>query len=202
VVLPALVLPCLLAVLIAAKQPGYLLLVVPLAAIALGWGLATSWRAAASSRIGWPLRTLILVATVAVLADGLDAVAELGRQSRSTTPYAVLAARLRPELPPGARILAPHRLWFGLEDREVRSWWVPFALADARQSRPIVEAAASLAAIDPDVVLVDDQVRAALLTRPALNAAFLEMVARRGLDRMVELDDPTYGLIEVYRRRR
>ena len=200
VVLPALVLPSLLAVLIAAKQPGYLLLVVPFAAIALGWGLATSWRAAATSRIGWPLRTLLVLATVAVLADGLDAVAELGRQSRSTTPYAVLIARLRPELPPGARILAPHRLWFGLEDREVRSWWVPFALADARHSRPIVEAAASLAAIDPDVVLVDDQVRAALLSRPALNSAFLEMVARRGLDRMVELDDPTYGLIEVYRR--
>jgi len=50
------------------------------------------------------------------------------------------------------------------------------------------------------MVLVDDQVRAALLSRPALTSAFLEMAARRGLDRMVELDDPTYGLIEVYRR--
>jgi hypothetical protein len=33
------------------------------------------------------------------------------------------------------RILAPHRLWFGLEDREVRRWWVPFALADPRYGR-------------------------------------------------------------------
>jgi 4-amino-4-deoxy-L-arabinose transferase-like glycosyltransferase len=200
-VLPALVLPCLLALMIAVKQPGYLLVAVPFGAIALGWGLLAAWRAAGKKRVGWLPRTALALLTAIVLLDGLSAVAAIGRRARSTTPYARLMARVRPELPPDGRILAPHRFWFGLEDREVRSWWVPFALADARHSRPTVEAAASLTAIDPDAVVVDDQVRAALLSRLAVGAAFQELLERQGLDRVVELTDPTYGLIQVYRRR-
>ena len=126
VALPALMLSGLLALLITVKQPGYLMITVPLAAIALGWGITSSWRAAAGRRLGWVARALIAGATAIVLADGLGAIAELDQRSRSTTSYAQLAARLRRELPANGRILAPHRLWFGLEDRDVRSWWVPF----------------------------------------------------------------------------
>ena len=200
VVLPALMLPCLLAVLIAVKQPGYLLVVVPVAAIALGWGLIASWREAATSGFRWLSRALLVLVTAILLADGLSAIAVLGRQARSTMPYARLIARLHPELPAEGRVLAPHRLWFGLEDRDVVSWWVPFALADARLSRPIVEPTSSLAAVDPDAVVVDNQVRRALLARPAVGAAFQELVERQRLDRVFALTDPTYGLIEIYRR--
>lgn len=195
VVVPALGLPLMLAALITIKQPGYLLVVVPIGAIALGWAAVALWR-----RSRWALRAVLVAVAVSVAFDGAIAVSTIEKLAGTTTPYPELAERIRAEIPTGSRVLALHRFWFGLEDLSVRSWWVPMALADSRTSRATTGLGASLAVIDPDVILLDDRVREALIERPSWAEAVDTFVELGRYTVAATVLDPTYGRIDVYRR--
>ncbi len=62
-----------------------------------------------------------------------------------------------------------------------------------------------MAAIDPDVILVDPKMRA-FLTAPESGSSaidprtFLDWMTAQGFALDAQVDDPTYGLMEIYRR--
>lgn len=195
IVTPTIMLPIMLALLISTKQPGYLLIVVPFCAVTTAWAAVTLWR-----RRRWPLRSMLLAAGLVVAFDGAAALAALDRHARKTTPYPEFALELRRAIPDNSRVLALHRFWFGLEDLEVRSWWVPMALADPRTSPSVIDFGRSLDAFDPDIFLVDDEVRATFTGRPHLGDAFRAHLEDGGFVQLARVIDPTYGRIDVYGR--
>ncbi len=200
---PALVLPLLFAFLLTMKLANYLLTIAPIAALAGAWGVVTAWRWAMAHR-KTAVRAALAAGFLAVAAEGASRLVVLERAAASTTPYSTFIARVRAATPPGSRVLGQHTLWFGLEDFDFRSFLVPMQLADPRFVSPPLPAGDVLDAIAPDVVLLDDRVRAYLDRTPASDpfpSAFRLWLARRGFTRATTVSDPTYGSVEVWCRR-
>ena len=186
ILVPALLFPMLFAVFITLKLVNYTLIELPMFALALGWGVSTAW-----SR-EWSRPVLGAIA-VAVLIEGGVA---LSRLEQPASPYPVFAAQIRQYLPPGARVLGLHTYWFGLEDFDYRSFLVPLNLAD--EVLPLDQA---LARVAPDVVMLDQRMRA-YFDEPSVAAdhdRFYSWLAQHDAQVLGRIDDPTYGLMEVYR---
>jgi hypothetical protein len=190
VVLPAVLFPVLFALLITLKLVNYTLIELPLFAVAIAWGVYT---------IGLRrprLRPVFAILGAAVLLEGSLALSELERSAPSMTPYPVFVAEVRQFVPAGSRVLGLHSYWLGMQDFNYRSFLVPLNLADA--GLPVDQA---LDQVDPDVVLLDTRMRAYFESLPPGGdgerfAAWLDRHAAQLLGRV---DDPTYGLMEIYR---
>ncbi|HEY1293091.1 MAG TPA: glycosyltransferase family 39 protein, partial [Chloroflexota bacterium] len=189
IVVPCVVFPVLFALTITLKLVNYTLIELPLFAVAIAWGGVTLWRARA-----WA-RPVLGVAAAAALLEGGVALARLELAAATTTPYSSLIAEVRQYVPPGARVLGLHTYWIGFEDHDYRSFLVPLNLADL--GIPLDQA---LTQVDPDVVLVDPRMRA-YFDSPEVAAdaiLFRNWLARHDARLLGGVDDPTYGLMEIY----
>ena len=230
IVVPAVLLPLLFALLIHLKLVNYTLLELPLAALAVAWGVVAGWRwlgsetglphgalgVAAGARGAepgtlhrargarsalWPARLALVAIMVAVCVEGTVQLGRLDAAAATTTPYAVFAARVRQFVPPDAHVLGLHTYWFGFQDLDYRSFFVPLALAD--EGLLLDEALDQMA---PDTLLFDARLRAYF--GPAGDASatdkarFADWLRRQQAVLVGAVDDPTYGLMEVYRLRR
>jgi hypothetical protein len=190
IVVPALLMPLLFAVLITLKLVNYTLIELPLFALAVAWGLHALWTARAR------LRPLLAVVLAAVVLEGGLALAQLERQADASTPYPTFVGEVRQSIPSGARIIGLHSYWLGLRDFDYRSFLVPLNLADLGQ--PLDEA---LTHVDPDVVLLDARMRAYFDSQPpgGDGQRFRSWLAAHNATLTGRVDDPTYGLMEIYR---
>jgi hypothetical protein len=203
VVVPALLLPALLALLVTLKLANYLLVLAPLAALAASWGVVTAWHWAAAGPRRVVVRVALTCAALAVAVDGGTRYLALERAAAATTPYSGFIARVRAAIPPGSRILGQHTFWFGLESFDFRSIDVPLLLSDARFTSPPRPAQETLDTIVPDVVLLDDRLRAYLSGAPTTDPfppALRAWMARRAFTLAATVHDPTYGTMEVFCR--
>ncbi len=196
IVVPAIVLPVLFALTIKLKLVNYTLIELPFFALAIAWGIRAVWL----SRRSWA-RPLIAVVATAVMLEGAAQLVHLGQVAQATTPYPSFIATVRQYVPPGARILGLHTYWFGLQDFDYRSFLVPLNSAD--EGLPLDQ---GLARVAPDIVLVDTRMRDYF--NPNSNSNSPEVAADRtrfygwleqhGGTVIGRVDDPTYGLMEVY----
>jgi 4-amino-4-deoxy-L-arabinose transferase-like glycosyltransferase len=190
IVVPALLFPVLFALTITLKLVNYTLIELPIFALAIAWGLLSFW-----SRGVW-LKAVLGVASVAVVVEGSVALAHLEQAAATTTPYPTFIAEVRQYVPPDARILGLHSYWIGFQDHDYRSFLVPLNMTDL--GVPLDQA---LSDIDPDVVLLDARMRAYFDSAPASAdaALFQTWLARHDAQLLGQVDDPTYGLMEIYR---
>ncbi len=154
-------------------------------------------------RGGRAARAALAVATAAIVVEGARAV--VGRIETPGTSHAALATRLAERVPVGARVLALPRFWLGLRDHQVRSWTLPFYLAETRYSPSAVTYDVAFDALAPDAIVVDPDMRRFLAdaSRPdherhPAYVAFEGYRARRGMTSPATIEDPTYGSIDVY----
>ncbi len=200
-------LPALMAVLITSKVANYLLLFLPLLALAVAWGLVSVWRYARLKRWAW-LQGLLLLVCAAVAVEGLAHWARLDQSAAVTTPYDqyVTALRTRVEAAapaPFPSVLGLHTYWFGFTDLPFTTWYYPLSAATTPVSGVTLPLTVTLAQIAPDVVLVDART-AAVLAAPAgpasmggqINAWLAAEYVPAGV-----VDDAIYGRTDVYRRR-
>ncbi|MBV8714170.1 MAG: hypothetical protein JOZ65_03795 [Chloroflexi bacterium] len=190
VAIPALMLPLLFALLITLKLVNYTLVELPVFAIAVAWGLQTFWCA-------WPRFRFVLAAVLAAVAlEGGVALLQLERAATTLTSYPTFVAEIRQSLPPGARVLGLHSYWLGLQDHDYRSFLVPLNWADLGE--PLDQA---LSDVDPDVVLLDQRMRAYFESLPPGGDGdrFNSWLAAHSAQLVARIDDPTYGLMEIYR---
>jgi hypothetical protein len=148
------------------------------------------WRARAR------LRPALVLLGLAVAVEGGLALSQLDRAAPSHTPYPTFIAELRPNLPSRARILGLHTYWLGLQDFDFRSFLVPLNWADLGQ--PLDQA---LSDVDPDVVLLDARMRAYFESQPAGGSGdlFTAWLRAHSGQLIARIDDPTYGVMEIYR---
>ena len=191
IVAPALLLPVLFALTIKLKLVNYTLIELPFFALAIAWGVRALWPA----RPGWACPLLAIVAT-AVMLEGSVQLVHLEQAGQTTTPYPTFIAAVRQYLPPGARILGLHTYWFGLQDFDYRSFLVPLNWAD--EGLPLDQ---GLARVAPDVVLLDARMRDYFNSPDvaADTARFFQWLEHHGGTVIGRVDDPTYGLMEIYR---
>jgi hypothetical protein len=195
-VVPAVLLPVLFALLIYLKLVNYTLVELPLFALAVAWLGTRLWRHPVRPAVVRPVLALLMLA---VVAEGTVALANLERAATVTTPYPAFVTRVRQAIPPGARIVALHTYWFGLEDHDVRSFLVPITWADPRSQSPPVPLDEGLDRIAPDIVLLDPRLRDYFATDGATDGANFEGWLERHRGRLIDqIDDPTYGRMDVY----
>jgi hypothetical protein len=193
VVVPAELFPLLFALTITLKLVNYTLIELPLFAVSIGWGAVQLWRSSVWSK------PLLALAATAVMVEGGVALLRLEQSAAATTPYPTFIAEVRQFVPPDARVLGLHSYWIGLQDHDYRSFLVPLNFADL--GVPLDQA---LDDVDPDVVLLDARMRAYFDSPSAAGdaALFRAWLARRDGQLIGRVDDPTYGLMEIYRVRR
>ena len=193
IVIPALLLPVLFAGTITLKLVNYTLIELPFFALAMAWAIRTFWLA----RQTWT-RPLIAIVATAVILEGAVQLVRLEEVAQTTTAYPTFIAEVRQYLPPGARVLGLHTYWFGLEDFDYRSFLVPLNWAD--EGVPLDEA---LARVAPDIVLLDARLRDYFNSNSpgvaADRARFNRWLEQHQGTLIGRVDDPTYGLMEVYR---
>jgi 4-amino-4-deoxy-L-arabinose transferase-like glycosyltransferase len=195
IAVPALLLPILFAFSIKLKLVNYTLIELPFFALAVAWGIRVLWL----SRRTWA-RPLIAILATAVVLEGAVQLVHLEQAAQTTKPYPTFIAAVRQYLPPGARILGLHTYWFGLEDFDYRSFLVPLNWADEGVPLDV-----GLARVAPDVVLVDARMRDYFNSNSsspnvaADRARFNLWLDQHGGTLIGRVDDPTYGLMEVYR---
>ncbi len=193
---PLVLFPALFALVIRIKLTSYLVLVVPVAAVAVAWGLTAAWRRADGRNSKWG-RTALAAAAAIALVDGGARVARLAELSRTTTPASALQAKLHAPIPPGSRVLGLHAYWFGFEDTDYRSWVVPWlqAFPEYGEARPLESA---LDGVAPGFVILDPRMRAAFADFPERGGRVHAWLRDRGFEVVATIDDPTYGRFEVF----
>jgi hypothetical protein len=193
----------LFALLIHLKLVNYTLTILPIWAIAAAWGVATIWRWLASpSWVGWG-RAVLAAGLLTVGGEGTSRIAALDAALPTTTPYYAYIDQVRAHVPAGARILGLHNYWFGLEDFDYRSFVVPISWTEpGTLPRPLVLDEA-LHRVAPDVVLLDRRMReyftATAQSDDGRSARFAGWLSRHAGEPRGHVDDPTYGLMEIYR---
>ena len=186
---PGIVLPLLYALLLRLKLVNYTLTFLPVLAIAGAWGILVA--------LDWLRRRRILLAlggllALAVAGEGVTRLAVL--QISPTTPYAAYIAQVHRTIPAGARVVGLHNYWFGFEDTDYRSFVVPLAWMDPG-GLPLDQGLDRLA---PDAVLLDDRMRVYLSYDPRARAGFDAWLTASGARLADQVDDPTYGLMQIY----
>jgi 4-amino-4-deoxy-L-arabinose transferase-like glycosyltransferase len=187
IVVPAIVFPVLFALLLRLKLVNYTLTFQPVLAIAAAWGILQALK-----RLPPRGRLFAGVLALAVFAEGLTRLALL--ETTPATPYASFIARVHQTIPAGARVVGLHNYWFGFEDTDYRSFVVPLAWMDPG-GLPLDQGLDRLA---PDAVLLDDRMRTYLSYDPRARAGFDAWLTASGAKLADQVDDPTYGLMQIY----
>jgi hypothetical protein len=200
-------LPVLLAVFITSKVANYLLLYLPLAALAIAWGVVALWRAARARRWRW-LQSLVVLACAAVVLEGAGQWRGLDQTATATTPFNRYVQQVRAivdqsAFSAGPAVLGLHTYWFGFSDLSFTSWYYPVVLARSRLPGRAVPLATTLERLAPDFALVDARTRDFLDAAEAGDpeAATITAWLAAGFVWVGAVEDATYGRTDVYRRR-
>jgi 4-amino-4-deoxy-L-arabinose transferase-like glycosyltransferase len=190
VVIPALVLFVAFSLLLQSKVVNYVLTLLPLAAIALAWGVN---RLFAGGR--W--RAVLSFALAAVILEGGTRLALLQEVARATTPYEEFVRRVRQHVPDGMRILGLHKYWLGFHDRDYRAWVVLLWMRDPDLSPRPMSVENNLDRLQPGVLLVDSDMQASLAGD---REGFFGWLSEHGFTVVATIADPTYGRVQIYAR--
>jgi hypothetical protein len=190
IVVPAVLFPLLFALFITLKLVNYTLIELPLFALAVAWGLARVW----SVRV-WLSKIALVAACAAVVVEGGVVLGNLEQAAAVNTPYRTFISEVRDYVPPGASVLGLHSYWLGFESFDYRSFLVPLNWAD--EGLPLDQ---GLARVAPNVVLLDARMRT-YFDSPEVAAdrgRFYGWLGQNGARVIGRVQDPTYGLMEIY----
>jgi 4-amino-4-deoxy-L-arabinose transferase-like glycosyltransferase len=197
--LPAVLLPALMALLIFLKLPNYLVLFTPVWCLALAWGGVTLWNWLVARRARVRVaRWLLAVLLMAVVLEGATRLAALETAAAQTTPYPAFIQQVRGWLPPGSRVLGLHNYWLGLEDHDYRSFAVPILWTDPAYTSPLLTFDAALSRVAPDVILLDAHLRDYFTHHRDQEAALNAWLVRHNGRRVASIVDATYGALDIY----
>ncbi|MGH2520938.1 MAG: ArnT family glycosyltransferase [Anaerolineales bacterium] len=193
---PCLLFPALFALFVNTKRFYYLMMLVPLLALALAWGLAR-----VAGRRRWMV-ALLLGVMIIQAALGITRMQSLAREVDSPAAF---FAKLRQAVPLEAGvILGPPQYWFALPQRDYRSTALPFLLSGPRGLAPIPFDAA-LNRVAPEVVLVERSLLDSLTNADQLEPLatprteqFWDFMRQHQARLVGELYDYEGALVQVY----
>lgn len=185
--LPALGLPLLFAFTIHTKMMNYALMYTPFWALIVAAGAVEVWQRV--PRVATVLASLVVL-------EGASRIFLLVTVEKS--PYLPFIAQVRAKIPAEARVLALQNYWFGLEDRDYRSFVVPAYQSTDSPPLPFDQ---GIERIAPDLLLIDDRMRDAFAhpTPGDLGAGYQRWAERHAPVLVDVVEDPAYGRLEFWR---
>ena len=182
----------------------YLAALWPLLALTAAVGLLTLLGAASRA-----LRVATIVMMMAAAADGMRGWNLVTFGAASVTSYRELCDRLARRIPPDSRVLALPAYWFGLEPRvrQYRSLFGPMLFVSppfASRHEPLAtlldEANANVIVLDPPMLTFLNEARdpSKMAHAYAGSATALQQYVAARSERVVTLDDPSYGHFEIH----
>ena len=199
VVTSAVIMPVLFALLLRLKLVNYTLTFLPILAIAAAWGFLSSLRWLSSHRErAWSLPALGAAAllSLGVVVEGGSRLVNFAAQASTTTAYMTFIAQVRQGIPSGARVLGLHNYWFGFEDTEYRALIVALDWMDPQTENLTFQQA--LDQVAPDYFLLDARMRSFFEQSPDTRLDLAGWLQARQARLVREVDDPTYGTMQVY----
>jgi len=191
----------LLAVTTNLKIYGYFALVMPVLALQTGFGLAELWRVLGPA-LSAPRLVMLAGLGLAVVEGQVGVIRNL-EAGRAATPYDELMRPIAARLAPGARVLATHAYWLGLQPASVLSLDMPFYYSnpayDDDEHRSLSQA---MAQFNANYILIDSIVRAtiqlpAAQDDPPLEADFWSYLAQH-CSVALALPHTQYGPLTLY----
>lgn len=201
IVLPLVALPVLFALLLRLKLVNYTLTIAPLGAIAVAWGGVVLWDRRGHTpfmRLG---RLALVVLLLGIVLEGITRIAALERAGQTTTPYSSFIVQVRNFIPKHVRVVGLHNYWFGLEDFDYRSFAVPLSWTDPHNEPRPLALDEGLARVAPDIVLFDERLRDYFSNTAPIEQKleFFRWLDTHNGKIVGRVDDPTYGLVDIYR---
>lgn len=195
----AVVMPVLFALLLRLKLVNYTLTFLPILAIAAAWGSLHGLRWLLEHR--HQARSLAALGaaaalSVAVVAEGASRMVNFAAQASTTTPYMTFIEQVRDGIPSGSRVLGLHNYWFGFEDTEYRALIVALDWMDPQTENLTFQQA--LDQVAPDYLLLDSRMRAFFDQSPDSRLDLDGWLQARHGRLVREVDDSTYGKMQVY----
>jgi 4-amino-4-deoxy-L-arabinose transferase-like glycosyltransferase len=191
--------------LLALKTFTYLATLWPLFALAIAAGLLGAWQTRTNRRWWRPL--LALAFCLALLEGGITQW-RIHTLARHTTSYRAYTQAIAARLPPDSRILALQHYWLGLAGRSqmYRSMLVPIFWTSPDYVAEPVPFDQVAQAIPANIVLLDqimlDFLAGTSSPEASLHPLGLEIrayLAEHQARLLAEVNDPTYGLMQIYR---
>lgn len=185
--------PLLFGLLINNKMANYLVAFYPLSAVVVAWGVRYWWLKLPQ----FAIRVTMILALCLVIVEGGGRVVRLHQSAQKTTPHVEFMQQVRSHVPTHARVLGLHNYWFGFTDLSYRSWAVPIMLAgsDGFSTLTLVQA---LDQVAPDVILLDDRMRAYFIKHPKQAQIFNLWQAEQEFELIDIVEDTSYGRMEIY----
>jgi hypothetical protein len=173
----------------------------PFLALEIGYAVVGLWRALGR---GHPApRAFLLVGLGLALVEGQVAVVRNLETARAATPYDDMMRPIVAHLAPGARVLATHAYWFGLQQSAVvRSLDLPFYFSNPAYDDEHLSLAGAMAQLNPNDILVDSIVGAtiqlpAAQDDPPLETDFWNYLAQHCSEAFA-LPHTQYGPLALY----
>lgn len=184
---------------LAYKLSNYLILLEPVLALSVAWGMLQLADHGISILPRRWLRVALAVILVYVCSEGLVRLGDYYTRAAQMPTFEALAQQLRGDVPARARVLGDHTFWLALSDTDFRSMRVPFTTTSP-QFEGGQTPQAFFDTFVPQVILIDDDSRNYLNygERWGLNTALHRYITAHGLAKQPSLSFPDYGEIEIY----
>lgn len=190
-----------LTILVSSKISNYLLTLMPLVALACGWGIVQLWGLGKHRGYRQVLRGAAVLPVAILILDSAWHTLPVYATAARVTPYAQIGAALRGQLASGTRVVGLHSTWFAYADMDYRNILVIFDRARLLQAskNPVGKA---LTEFDPQVIVIDPRFEAYLDTakidpRPAQIRAWMR---GQNFQCIWSVGEETQGYFEVYER--
>lgn len=206
VLIPSLVFPLAFALLISVKRVEYLMVILPVWAIALAWGWMTLWqwgKTLSTPRMSVMVRGILILLLGILLLDGTLRYYHFYRQANTLPPYAAFTTNLRATIPPDSRVIGLHSYWFSFTDTEYRTWYTFLNLAGSDYTPFVRTLPDSLNQFNPDYIMIDPNIRDYFTAPGTGHQRGEELGAWLTAHRYTLVDrikDSTYGEFEIFGR--
>jgi hypothetical protein len=204
---PIIVLGSLFTLLLSFKTFSYLATLWPLFALAIAAGGWHGWQAQTTRRWWRPLLLLIVLTTT---SEGVLSQLWLHHIAQAFTPYQRFTQTIAAQAPPGSRILGLQHYWLGLAetDPNYHSILTPIFFTDSRYVPHPLTFTEAVELRPPQVVLLDQIMLNFLAETESpqhphhqLGQDIWNYLNMRQARLIGQIDDPTYGRVEIYRLR-
>jgi 4-amino-4-deoxy-L-arabinose transferase-like glycosyltransferase len=210
VLIPALLFPLAFAWLISVKRVEYLMVIVPVWAIALAWGGVALWKWADEWRVdpyplwmGRGIQDILAVLFAILIADGSLQYYHFFQQGDLIPPYQSFTATIRAPIPAERGVVGLHSYWFSFTDTDYRTWYTMLNLAGSEYTPAVRSIADSLNRFEPDYLVIDPNLRAYFDTPgiPQKRWAEIEQwMASHDFRLVATVEDRVYGRFDIYGR--
>ncbi len=204
VLVPSLLIPLAFGWLISVKRVEYLMIILPVWAIALAWGWIRLWdgsKTVYTPRMSTVVNGILTLLLGVLLLDGTLRYERFYRRASTLPPYNAFTTAIRTTILPDRRVIGLHSYWFSFTDTDYRTWYTFLNLAGSEYTPFVRSLPDSLTLFNPDYIMIDPNTRD-YFTAPGSGDQRREeleaWMAAHQFRLLTRVEDTVYGQFDIY----